>query len=69
LFWKIKHFENKGGAKLLCLGKELEVQVRAWSQEHKDLVGLQTYSSIHTLANKIFHKNLGKQIGNSILFT
>jgi hypothetical protein len=28
-FWKIKHFENKGGAKILCLEKKLEAQMMA----------------------------------------
>jgi hypothetical protein len=26
-FWKIEHFENKGGSKILCLEKKLEAQM------------------------------------------
>jgi hypothetical protein len=44
------------------------VRVRVWSQGHKGCVGPPTYSSIHTLANKVVHNNLGKHTGNSILF-
>jgi hypothetical protein len=51
---KIKHFENKGGAKILCLEKKLEAQMMALSQENKDCVGPQKYSSNNTLAKIIY---------------
>jgi hypothetical protein len=40
----------------------------AWSQDHKDCVGPQTYSSNNTLANINLHNNPCKHTGNTILF-
>jgi hypothetical protein len=68
-FWTIKHFKNKGGAKILYFEKKARGMSEGMITRTQGLcLSTNLFTNPHS-CKQYFHNNLGKHTGNPILIT